>query len=163
VTATVNGPDGGKLFASPTLAAGNQAPVNGVQYLDPGSYAFFCTVHPDMTGTLVVTPTGTPVARPQIALKVLSKKIEKVVSSATLKVKVSAATESDDVVLVAKKGARKVASKRNVDLAAGSSQTVKLHLTGAGKHALKGHRSATVKVTGTVPFGSPASAKRKLG
>jgi plastocyanin len=161
VTATVKGPDGEDLFASPTVGQAGQTQVNGTQYLAPGSYAFFCTVHPDMTATLAVAG-GTPVPRPQIAIKVLSKKIDKVVSSGTLKVKVSAPSESDDVVLEAVKGSRKIGSKKNIDLAAGSSQNIKLHLTSTGKQALNGLGSAKVKVTGEMPFGSPATAKRKL-
>ena len=161
VTATTNGPDGEKLFASPTIAGGGQAPVDGTQYLEPGSYAFFCTVHPDMTATLQVG-AGTPVARPEVALKVLSSKIDKVVSSRTLKVKATAVGASNGVVLEAKKGTRKIGSKKNVNLAAGSSQTVKLKLTNAGKNALKKLGSAKVSVSAEVPFGSPASAKRKL-
>jgi plastocyanin len=161
VVASGNGPDGAALFGSDTIDSG-QVPVKGTQYLASGSYPFVCTIHPGMEAVLAVTANGTPVARPDIEVKVLSSKLEKVISSGKLKVKVTATTASDDVGLVARKGARKLGSKPNIDLAAGSSRSVKLSLTGAGKNALEDLESAKVKVTGTVPFGSPDSGKRKL-
>ena len=43
------------LFASPTFIGPNQQRnVEGTQFLAPGSYPFYCTVHPYMTGTLHV-------------------------------------------------------------------------------------------------------------
>ena len=114
-----------------------------------------------MTAQLTVGP-ATPVARPAVKLKVLSKKVDKVESSGKLKVKVTAAGQSDDVVLVAKKGARKLGSKSNVDVAAGSSSKVKLKLTRSGRKLLEDVAKAKVKVTATVPFGETASTKRKL-
>jgi plastocyanin len=161
VTASGNGPDGAALFRSETIDTG-QAPVNGTQYLSPGSYPFVCTIHPGMAANLAVSGNGTPVARPDIEVKVLSSKLHRVVSSSKLKVRVSAPTASDDVSVTARKGARKLGSKPNLDLAAGASRIVKLSLTSAGKNVLEDLGSAKVKVTGTVPFGSPATAKRKL-
>jgi plastocyanin len=161
VTASDNGPDGKKLFASNTIGQG-QTPVVGTQYLTQGKYHFVCTIHPGMESDLIVTANGTLVPRPDIELKVLSRKIDKVVSSRRLKVKVSAESTSDDVALTAKKGAKKLGSKSGIDLPAGSSRIVKVKLSAAGKAALKGLDSAKVKVTGTVPFGAPDAAKRRL-
>lgn len=42
------------LFASATAPTGGQAPVKGVEKLVPGTYPFFCSIHPAMLGTLVV-------------------------------------------------------------------------------------------------------------
>ncbi|MDQ4064805.1 MAG: plastocyanin/azurin family copper-binding protein [Actinomycetota bacterium] len=44
------------LFWSPTIAAGEQADVMGLEYVESGTqYAFFCSLHPSsMRGTLVV-------------------------------------------------------------------------------------------------------------
>ena len=162
VTAQGNGPDGNKLFRTPDTDPGNTAAVNGTQYLAQGQYHFVCTIHAGMEADLTVTGNGTPVARPDIELKVLSSNLDKIRSSRRLKVKVTAPTESNDVALVAKKGARKLASKSGIDLAAGSSRTLKLKLTGSGRKALKDLQKAKVKVTGTVPFGSPDSARRTL-
>ena len=60
VTASTNGPDGKPLFASKTIANGEQANVDGAQQLKTGSYDFICTVHPFMQATLNVTDKGTP-------------------------------------------------------------------------------------------------------
>jgi plastocyanin len=161
VTATGNGPDGNELFRSATISGG-QAPVNGTQYLSAGTYRFICTIHSGMAADLVVTGNGAPVARPAVKLKLKSRKLDKVVSSRKLKLKLSAPTQSDGVTVSARKGARRVTAKKHVDLAAGSSRTLNLKLTGAGRKALGRLDAAKVKVTATVPFGASASAKRKL-
>lgn len=42
------------LFWSPTITAGEQTEVQGLDRLEPGKqYAFICTLHPNMKGTLV--------------------------------------------------------------------------------------------------------------
>jgi plastocyanin len=155
------GPDGEPLFESATIGAG-QAPVNGTQYLTAGTYPFVCTIHPGMAANLQVTANGAPAARPQVTVKVLSSDIDQVVQSRKLRVKLSAATQSAGVSVVARKGGRRLGSKQNLDLSAGASRTLKIPLTGAGRKALKDLASAQVKVTAAVPFGSPDSAKRRL-
>ena len=161
VFASGNGPDGEPLFTSDTIDSG-QTPVNGTQYLTPGTYHFVCTIHPEMTADLVVSGSGTPIARPDVDLKVVSKKLHKVLGSGKLVVKVSAVALSNDIVLTARKGARKLGSKRNIDIAAGASRTVKLPLTQSAKNALEDLESAKIKVSGAVPFGATATAKRTL-
>lgn len=45
----------GRLFRSDTIRAGRRTDVRGVPSLDPGSYNFLCTIHPnEMRGTLTV-------------------------------------------------------------------------------------------------------------
>lgn len=161
VTATANGPDRAELFRSDTIPSG-QAPVPGTQYLSQGTYPFVCTIHPGMAANLVVTGNGTPIPRPDVELKVLSGKLQKVVASRKLKVRVSADSASEDVSLTARKGARKLGSKAGIDLAAGTSRAIKLRLTSAARKALDDLDKAKVKVSATVPFGSPAAAKRTL-
>jgi polyvinyl alcohol dehydrogenase (cytochrome) len=41
-------------FGTPLISTGQTAPVAGVEQLAPGSYGFFCSLHRNMTGTLVV-------------------------------------------------------------------------------------------------------------
>jgi plastocyanin len=161
VFATTDGPDGNELFRSETVSSA-QTPVNGTQYLTAGTYSFICTIHSGMTADLVVTGNGAPVARPDVSVKVVSSDLDKVVSSRKLKVKLTAAAQSDGISVIARKGARKLASKTNVDLAAGTSKTLKLQLTPSGRKAIKDLDSAKVKVTSSLPFGAPDTAKRKL-
>jgi plastocyanin len=45
------------VFWTPTIGVGQQVPVRGLESVKPGaSYTFLCTLHPGMSGTLVVTP-----------------------------------------------------------------------------------------------------------
>ncbi len=164
VTANLRGPDGRSLFTSGLFAGhGTTRAVKGVQYLGPGTYKFHCTTHPfSMTGTLTVIGSGSPVARPDIDVSILSSRIGKVRRTKQLKVQVDATTNSNNVALVAKKGSKKLARKANVDVGAGDSKSISMRLTKKGKRALKGHNRATVKLRGTVPFGAPAGAKRTL-
>ena len=54
-TVTELRPDGGPpRFASGLVQVGQVAPVQGVESLPVGRYAFFCEVHPFMKGTIVV-------------------------------------------------------------------------------------------------------------
>jgi plastocyanin len=166
MTAASKGPDHKRLFNSGITSSGKQAAVNGTQYLAPGTYHFFCLVHgPSMSANLVVSGSGAPVARPEIEVKVLSRKIHAVVRSRRLKVRVSAVTESQNVELSAAKGLVKLgAPKSGINLAAGSSRTVKLNVS-PGVNAgfiREGMAKAKVKVIGSVPFGSPATAHRNL-
>lgn len=41
-------------FSSALIGFGKQTPVNGVQKLSPGTYTFFCSIHHNMRGRLIV-------------------------------------------------------------------------------------------------------------
>jgi hypothetical protein len=161
VVASKGGPDGRPLFSSAETLQGS-TPVNGTQYLSTGSYHFVCTIHPGMEADLQVSTNGTPVARPQISLKILSTSIRKVANSGQLKVKVIAVTAGKGITVTAKKGSKTLTKAAKLDLDAGASQTVSLGLTSVGKQALKNTDKAKVVATGTLNFGSDASAKRTL-
>lgn len=45
-------------FWSPLIGVGDTTDVRGLDALDVGTYEFYCTLHPWMEGTLVVTPDG---------------------------------------------------------------------------------------------------------
>jgi plastocyanin len=161
VTSTAAGPDGKPLFRSATISGGGSGTVDGTQYLPAGDYPFFCTIHGSiMSGTLHVTGAGTALARPQMSLKVSSTKISKVTSKGKLQVQVTTNQAASGATLEAKLGKAKL-GKATFSLASGPQvETVKL--TQSGRRQLSKKSKATVQVTGTVPFGSPASAKGKL-
>ncbi len=46
------------LFRSESVPAGSTGPVVGVEGLKPGTYAFYCSLHTGMTGSLIVQATG---------------------------------------------------------------------------------------------------------
>jgi plastocyanin len=51
---------GERLFSSDTISTGT-TPVDGTQYLAPGTYPFICTIHPSqMAAELVVREDGAP-------------------------------------------------------------------------------------------------------
>jgi plastocyanin len=155
VTAYANGPDGKTLFRSGTISGGT-TPVNGTQYLSAGSYSFFCSIHPDtMQATLNVTGTGLP--RPTVDVAVSSRKLSKVLKKGKLAVKV-ATTGAPEVALAAVLGKRTIATGT---VRAGGT-TAALKLTKSGRQALAGRDKATVRVTGSIEFGAPDTAKAKL-
>jgi plastocyanin len=159
-TARQNGPDGKVLFSTPTLGGGQSATLDGTQYLSPGSYAFFCTIHPtEMQATLVVTGNGTPQPRPSASLTLRTKTISKALKKGLL-VSINASTQINGAALTAKLGKATI-GKTTTSLASGD-QTKKLKLSKAGKSKLRGKSTARVSVTADIPFGSPATAKAKL-
>lgn len=55
-------------FWSPLIGLGSSTPVMGIDQLDSGTYAFYCTAHPWMEGVLVVTPNGVETSQTQADL-----------------------------------------------------------------------------------------------
>ncbi len=160
VTAHQNGPDGAALFRTPTISGGSTG-VQGTQYLGAGTYTFFCTVHPTtMQATLVVTGNGTPQARPTATVSVRSKKLAKASKKGIL-VAIKTTAKVDGASLVAKLGKATIGKVNDLSLSAGQ-QFATVKLIKAGKKKLKGKKKASVKVTASIPFGSPASGKTKL-
>jgi plastocyanin len=160
-TATQNGPDGKALFRSATIS-GATTPVNGTQYLTTGSYAFICTIHPTtMQATLNVTTNGTPQPRPQITLKLQSRKLAKVTKKRRLLVAITSSARADDASVTAKLGKATIARASGLFLLAGRQFAV-LRLGKKAKAKLAKREKATIVLNGTVAFGSPATAKGKL-
>jgi plastocyanin len=159
-TARQPGPDGDALFRSPTISGGF-AGVQGTQYLSAGDYTFYCTVHPTtMQATLHVTSNGTPQTRPSAQLSVRSKKLAKVSKKGIL-VAITTTAKVDGASLVAKLGKSTIGKVDGLSLAAGQ-QFATVKLSKAGKSKLSKKSKASVSVTATIPFGTPATAKSKL-
>lgn len=153
-TATAPGPDGGPLFVSDTIGSGS-AQVQGTQYLPVAAYPFTCTIHPGMNAQLNVN-AGTPQPRPTIALKLNSKKLAKVASKGKVSVKVTL-TGGQEATVSVKLGKKLLGTKTTT-----KSGTLVVPLSAKGKKALEGKKKASLKVEGTVAFGSPAKATGKL-
>ncbi|MDX6274855.1 MAG: hypothetical protein QOJ92_2065 [Frankiales bacterium] len=58
VTSVARDSQGRPLFNVSALGGGNAVTVTGVEKLAPGSYAFYCSFHPNMQGTLIVQGSG---------------------------------------------------------------------------------------------------------
>jgi plastocyanin len=154
VTATQNGTDGKSLFASELIGTGRTSFVEGSQYLVTGMYAFLCSVHPFMTGTLTVTSAGTPVPRPgltadttapALALRISSTRVKRLVVRATV-------DEPSTVSLkaTARAGGRTITVGRaTAAFDAAGTRAVTLKVTAAGKRALRGRSTLKITVRGT--------------
>jgi hypothetical protein len=119
-----------------------------------------------MRASLIVSavPGGssTPAAKPDIELKIVSRKLDKVVAKGKLVLEVEAITKSDDVSVSARLGKKTLGERTNLDLAAGESSRVGLKLKGAVRRKLATLDKAKVTAQATVPFGEPETAKRVL-
>lgn len=164
VTSTSKGPDGDALFRSQTVGADSTTPVAGTQYLNAGTYPFFCTLHGSgMSGELVVEgDTGAVVARPSITVSIPAQSLGKVRKSGRIKVRVKANTTGRGIRIGARKGSKAITSSPKLSLAAGASRIVNLKLSPAGRKAMAKGRQVAISAVGTVAFGKPSSAKRNL-
>jgi plastocyanin len=163
VAATTRGPDGKFLFKSKVIGSNASTPVNGTQYLAPGTYRFFCTIHgSSMSANLRVGP-GNPKPRPRLEVTVLSRRIGAVRRSDKLVVRLSGrGSDARGAALVAKLGRRQIATERGVSIKAGASRKLTMDLNRRGRDALAGRERAAVTVKATVPFGAPDTARRLL-
>ena len=153
VSSNDTGDDGKPLFASAIVNTASSGPVAGTEYLTTGSYGFFCTIHPGMEATLEVTSAGTPAERPQaegIAVKILSKDLDRVIETARLKLKVRSRAG------VVQVGARAERPKKSIILGSkkvrfeeAGERRVKLKLSDAAVKALKKRSKAEVVATAT--------------
>ena len=144
-------PDGSRLFRSATIDPGASAPVAGTEYLTTGDYAFFCSVHREMHGSLHVTAEGSPVPRPQtpdttrpgLQLSVLTRSAVTALRRRALLVHVRS-TENVRVRLVARSRGRKIAAGRTTLRRAGF-RGARLRLTRRGRKLLG--RAARVRLS----------------
>jgi len=151
------------LFSTPLLGQNQTAFVEGSQYLTTGSYAFFCTVHPFMTGSLTVTSAGTPVPRPGggadtvapvLSARVTSGSRRGVRRSRAISVRV---TSNEAVSVSARATARgRTIASGSFSVDEGASRTGSLKLNAAGRSAAARRRAlaVTVRVTATDAAGN---------
>ena len=136
--------------------------MNGTQYLTAGTYAFICSIHPTtMQATLDVTGNGTALPRPTLSMKLSKAKLATVAKNGRLQVAVNASAKSDNVAITAKLGKTTLAQAPDLSLAAGQQFEI-LKIGKKGRAKLASKSKATVTLTGSIPFGPPATAKGKL-
>jgi plastocyanin len=165
VTAQGSGPDGNPLFRTGNTPGGGVRTIEGIPFLDTGDYPYVCTLHPGMDGVFEVSNRlGEPLPRPDISLKLKSRKLAKVIDSGKVKVRVKAnePTPAENIKLKAKKGKKAITKGKTLNLAAGGAKTVKLKLSNRGVEKLSGIEAAKIKVQGTVDFGFGDKASKKL-
>ena len=178
VTASTAGPDGKPLFRTPIVDAGKQAFVEGSQYLTEGHYAFVCSLHNGMKGTIHVTANGTPQPRPgtetpsatadrtkpRVGLRIVSRTATMARVRDALVVRVTLSEQSHlELRAVARPkvgGPLVTVAKKVRHKAAAGTSRVQLELTRAGRRALRRHRSLAVIVRGVAidPSGNMARA-----
>ncbi len=163
VTANQNGPDGEPLFYAPVIAGGQTEIVQGTEYLKPGSYPFYCTLHgPSMSGVLEIDGSeGKAVPRPSVKVSLPARKLKQIRKSG-VKVKVKASTASRNVTLVVTKGKVRLGVKKKLNFRAGQTKTVTIRLTKAGRKAVRKGKAVKIKVKASVAFGKPSTATRKF-
>ena len=54
VVSVAKGPSGSALFSSDIIGLGSTTPVNGIENVASGTYQFYCSIHPWMTGKVIV-------------------------------------------------------------------------------------------------------------
>ena len=157
VTSVDTGDDGKPLFASALVDPASSGPVAGTEYLTTGTYPFVCSIHQGMEATLAVTSEGTPAERPQaegVAVKILSRDLDRVIESGRLKLRVSS---REGVVQV---GAR--AERRRNSIALGSKKVrfeetgerrVRLKLSDEALKKLRKRNKAEIVATATATHG----------
>ena len=166
VTAAGKGADGKPLFASDKVGTGGSAPVTGVETLAAGSYAYICSIHPFMKGTITVTgsgmtpggggsntnggsppPSGEQAAKdttaPKLSVKVLDKRRAAVGKRKALKVALNT-NEASTVSVTVRSGKTTIAAGSGKLSGAGQ---LALRLTKAGASAVKKSKALKLSVT----------------
>jgi hypothetical protein len=155
---------GGKpVFASPLINTGDEALVVGTPQLKGGSYPFFCSVHPFMKATLVVTGQGAPTPPPQgdttppgVSLRIVDSQLSKVKKNRKLQVQVTT-NEPGNVQLTATvKSGKKVVTiaRATKGFTKTGRATVSMALTKSGQSALRKRSSAAITVDGHATDGA---------
>lgn len=162
------------LFDSGVIGPGQEAVVEGAQFLAPGTYAYYCTLHPFMTGSVTVTGAGAPAPRPsdatpaRLSVSIATGSLSALLRKRRLPVR-ARVDEAATVRLVASAriGRRTVTlASGAVTLAAAGSRATSLRLRPAARRALAGRRSVGVALTGQATDragnASAATARRTL-
>jgi plastocyanin len=176
VVAKQEGPGGKPLFGSAVAETGQEVEVEGTVHLVTGSYAFFCSLHPYMTGTLKVSSAGTPVPRPggapqpppdgtapRLTLAVPRTRLRSLAAGRPLTVRVRTDEAAALVVRATLRAGRRRLALRTARTraAAPGVRTVRLSASRATRRALRRARRAAldVRATGTDSAGNAGPAR----
>jgi plastocyanin len=175
VTADGLGADGRPLFDTGLVSgAGASRVVAGAQALVAGSYAFHCTLHASMTGTLTVRAEGTPVApsptppaadttKPGISVGFPKQSLASIVKAKGVKVRVTLDEAASASVTVKARIGRRTLPLGPVKAAfkAAGSRTITLKLGSAVRKTFAGADSVrlTVSAQATDRAGNVGRAK----
>lgn len=163
VLARDKGPDGKPLFGSELIGFAQSAPVEHTEHLTTGAYKFFCSLHPQMEGTLTVTSAGKPVPRPGdrtgLELRVLDSKVSKVRSRRSLRVRVTVNRPATVRMKARADGA--TFAKGTVKLPAAGGKTAKLRLTRAGRKLVSSRKRIRLTVSGSTKNAQGEATKTK--
>ncbi len=157
-------------LAAPVVASGGSRLVRGASSLGPGSYAFSCPVHPEMTSTLMVTDLGSPLppetTPPSAGIRVVRAKAKKVIAAEAIQLRVRP-SEPLEAEAALKLGGKPIGTSATA-FPGGNGGTVTVPLDDAGlkrvTRALQG-RGATVtaRVKITDVFGNAGRTQKKSG
>jgi plastocyanin len=165
VTARDDDAKGNPLFTTPLIGPGQEVPVEGADQLGAGTYDFFCSVHPNMEGTLTVGggSGGGGSGGPAIELDVLDEKVAEVRKSGILRVDMTVdEPASMSLSASAKVGKEKAKlGKASHRFPEGGSHVMEVKLSKGAKDALKGAKKAKVSVRAEAEdeAGNKSSAK----
>jgi plastocyanin len=160
------GPDGRPLFGSRLANPGETVPVERAEFLGAGSYAFYCTIHPQMQGTLNVSGSGTPATRPpdtqgaKLGLRVVDSRAARVRRRRKLRVRIS--TDEAAKVRITARVRRRTVAKGSANLAGPGSRTVALKLTAAGRRRLRGRVRVTLSASATDSAGNRSRRSKRV-
>ena len=171
VVSKQKGADGNPLFSSPLVATGRSAPVAGTEHLTTGDYAYFCSLHPQMVGTLRVSSAGTPVPRPgtgtqdpssppatadrtapALGLRVRDRRLATVRRRRALRLSVTV-DEAASVRIALRAGSTRLGT-RTVQLTAAGTRVVSVKLTRAGVRLVRRSSRVRVSITATARDGA---------
>jgi hypothetical protein len=163
VTARGKGQNGQALFSTPLIGFGEEVPVEGSDSLSPGDYAFFCSIHPNMEGTLTVGGGGSGGGGgggSGLSVRILDKRLAAVRKEKALSVELTHDSSAKFTLsATTKSGGDRVALGRTKQEFEGSaSHPVEIPLSKGGKKALRGEDSAKVAVSARAD-GEKGSAK----
>lgn len=162
------------LFRSAIIGQNETAFVEGSQHLTTGTYEFFCSIHPQMKGTLNVTAAGQPApppgsggdgggdgpdtVEPAVALEFKRFKARKVRRTRTVKLLVGADEASRLLVRVYVGGRR--AGKLRLGLSAPGTRRVEVRISKKARKRVRRGRKLTFLVKATDAAGNTGSDRR---